>query len=443
MGTSRVTPLHVAIVATAAILSALLVPAEAHADGGWPPPPVSNDGTATPTPGGGGGGGTPGTPTPAPDGQRWVNGSIPLSEDVHNFNYPLGGEGSQSIAGYCAPVKVAPGVWWYATGASWTYLVDDETGAYAGGYSFWCWMPPAPTSSVVRCVTSMTGTGERVHLTAKVYNRRTVRTAWSANTTSVANCEDSAARMAVSVKPDSLGAFRASVAGRFKQCTRWDFPGTSRGSIIKGCGPEQSKVTEARMSVFCGDGRLAYTVGPNSWNRNQWNTDHCLSANQTGASCMPAGAQQVRFNGRATRGRVMDGMRSNKAYAVEFGPFRTRGLSNIRKVYSRVEVTGTPSRPGSYTITGTDGWTKGVPASHTAAWVNPGVEGKPFVMQREVDFTGDMTFTSKAITGLNFLTGEAEYSNVTRTIVLDGLTCQSDEVAVDLYRARLNATTIR
>lgn len=255
---------------------------------------------------------------------------------------------------------------------------------------------------------------------------------------------------------ETLGAFRVTVDGITRSCTRWDFPGTSRPSIIKGCGPRQTGTTEARGSVYCTPGRIAYALGPNSWRHNSYNPDACLAADSTGASCVTPPASEVRFNGRATRGRIVEGFKDGRDNTVRFGAFRTRGIANVRKVYSTLtigadsspvrdgETVNGPTQPfiveGAGRFSDEEGadWTAGVPASHTARWMSAGVAGKPFTMSREVTFTGDLVTRTVAITGLNFLTGEATTQNITRTITLDNLSCHSAEVAVDLTGVRLS-----
>lgn len=450
--TSMTRALVIALCTIAAYFGlAAIAASDAHADTGWPPV-VGEDGGTVPAPSTP----DPGTPThepaPAPEGTRWLYGSVAITMTDWSWNNGGDGEGgSAHLSWSCPPKSVKGDVDWYATHITWWHLVNEETGVFEGGAGAACVYPPEPTDTVVTCSPFVDGavTNPKGPSSARTIVSKRIYSAWSSDRSNPAKCANSAENINVSGTADDLGAYLASAGSRNLTCSYRTYPGTNRAARIHSCGNPTDRSSSTKMGVWC-DSKPKWETGPQSWNHT-WDWTGCTGDNKATINCQ-TDTVSATYRGFDATGAPVETFRDGVGRVLRYGNINPTGVTNIRNMRSRLVigdgVTTTsdvsPYRAGAnptdptqpFLIDEQIGWVTGQQNRYTVAFMAAGVEPKPWTAHRDTRFDGDITIKTIRITGFDFDTLKPLVETVTKTVTATDINCATPAAAIAVSRTR-------
>lgn len=437
--------------AVLAFFALLLTATAAFADGF--PPVIGGGGTEQGNPGGGSTPGGHSTPTPAPEGTTWTYGGTPLTPEVFAWNEGPGSlsiptQGGENVHGRCNPGTINGDRDWTATGASWSFLLDDKTGAYAGQYGYSCNIPPQPRDTQVRCAETMQAviTQERDPANQRMVRDRTTTSAWATDRQNPDKCAQSLT-VAVDAPMDRLGGYLVAVTGATYPCTQRTYPGANRPDRIVRCGTAATTTKTLKGGIWCAPGGIDWALGETSWDHDfTW----AACADETGdlIDCQ-LDAQAPTFAGRRADTDPVEVLDDGTLRPLVYGAFKPTGpIVSTSNVSTRLEVDrakSSPYRAGAapdgptqpFYAVGGFGPTTGDRTTWATAFMAPGVPGSPWTAKKVITFDAQVRIRTVTIRRINFDTMAATTTEKMTVVPATGITCDSPNARVAVLRARI------
>lgn len=417
-------------------------------------PPVIGGGTGTDT---GGqptdpGPGSTGNPTPAPEGSRWVYGTIDVTPEYDNGHFYLGDSNLIHVKWSCTPKQADVFHDWMATSVWYMVAVDKEDGHPTTQVSIGCVYPAPPVSTPITCgvkasvsITKTKGNGENGTETYPLgLATKTATSAWANDRKSVDKCVASDVGVYAQQSLTTLGLFELDTLARVVPCMRRDY-NDSRESKIVSCGSARDTVGTAVIAQVCKTGKVVTRKGASALKQTDFTWADCMT--ESGLFTCTTTDGPVSLNGRNdTDWDVLDNGNNNTlkypALGVKGligGPkgVRTRLLlannaSPVRQTMKH-DLTN-PAQPFEFKTGKVEAWTAGDFRNWTIRWMAPGVNNQPFAMTKTTAFTGKVKIDVVTVEQVD-IWGTITYGTATKTIPVSG-GCQFKTASVNVFRAR-------